>query len=127
MIVSDEQVRHALSLWFGEQSYGRSLSRNAHSMRFMRAALESIDAGENQGPWRAQTFQRSHDEHGLFSAFEAGGHWHAVRVWTPVVGGPSQTKLLGVHTTAEAACAHCDSALGELEAASVREPHEVQP
>jgi len=115
VIVSDDQVRDALALWFGQKDYARSLSPTASSMRVMRTVLESVDVKKSQDPWHTETYQREHDVHGLFSVFEMGGSWHAIRVWTPTLGGPSQVEQLGTCPTAEAARASCDRAIAELE------------
>lgn len=121
MIVRDDQVRDALALWFGQKDYARSLSPTASSMRVMRTVLESVDVKKSQDPWHTETYQREHDVHGLFSVFEMGGSWHAIRVWTPTLGGPSQMEQLGIHVTAKAARAQCDRILAELDAANAEQ------
>jgi hypothetical protein len=121
VIVSDDQVRDALALWFGQKDYARSLSPTASSMRVMREVLEAVDVEKSQDLWHTQTYQRQHEVYGLFSAFEVGGSWHAVRIWTPTIGGSSQMEQLGIHATANAARAQCDRILAEFDAANAEQ------
>lgn len=109
MIVSDEQVRNALSIWFGQEDYARSLSHNASSMRFMRAALEAV-AVETTAPWQPVQYHQHTRRHGLFSVFECGGLWHATRV----LGYPEPMEELGKYDCSAAARAACDRRLAEL-------------
>jgi hypothetical protein len=104
-VITDEQVRIALAVWFEERDYAKALSPTSHSMRSMRQTLEAVVGTAVGGPlaapdtdahgWHAYGWRYIHPVHGTFfiGRLVALGEFSASRVFDD----PSQEGGLGCH------------------------------
>jgi hypothetical protein len=125
-VITDEQVRLALAIWFEERDYARALPPTSHSMRSMRQTLEAVVGGATTAPatdadgWHLVSWMRTHPVHGTFflGQLVVLGHFSATRVFTD----PSQEGGLDCHrigdefATLEDAKAAVRARIAELDA-----------
>ena len=85
-MITDEQVRLALAVWFEERDYAKALDPTSHSMRSMRQTLEAVVGGDAEaGGWAAYSMTLEHPVHGTFWVYpgRGPGHIYAARCYLP--------------------------------------------
>ena len=129
-MITDEQVRLALAVWFEERDYAKALSPTSHSMRSMRQTLEAVLGTAVTGPlaaadtnpdgWHAYGWRTIHPAHGTFfiGRLVAMGEFSASRVFDDASqeGGLGCDRLGNEFPTFEDAQAAVTQRIAELDA-----------
>lgn len=92
-MITDEQVRVALKVWFQDEGYEPS----AHTRCEMRAAIEAAAGGgvaAETGGWSAYAMTLEHPVHGTFWVYpgRGAGHIYASRCYLPDGAGDAVSE-----------------------------------